>query len=634
MFEDLKKRFIVSSLLTVILLILSPFVQEIVGYSLRFKYDIYLLLFLASVIFFYGGYPFFRGFFREVRRFRMGMMTLISLAIFTSYGYSFLVVFGVEGKLFFWELATLIDIMLLGHMVEMRSISKTKKSIEDLAKLLPSYAHVVVEEEIKDVETAELKKGEIVLVKQGEKIPSDGEIVEGESEIDESIISGESRFLKKGVGDNALGGSINKGSILKVKITKVGSESYISQILELVKRAREEKSGMETLADRAAFFLTVAAIFFGGATLFFWIFVGKGFGFALGRMVSLMVITCPHALGLAIPLVVSRVFGICARNGIIVRNKASFERAYELENVVFDKTGTLTKGEFVLTEIKSFEMDERELISYVASLEARSTHFLAKAILEFAKKRNIPLKKVENFKEVEGVGVFARVDGRDIGVGSRKILRERLSKKGEGLLSREKTHVFVTIDEELKAMLFFGDSIREGSFDAISGLKKMHIKTFMITGDNNKIAKEVAKEVGVDSFFAEVLPHEKASKVKDLRKVAMVGDGVNDAPALAVADVGIAIGAGVDIAIESADVVLVKSDPRNVLDLVSLSKLARKKMIQNLIWATFYNLFAIPAASGIFGISISPALAAIFMSVSTLVVAFNARMVRYKKNFS
>ncbi|GAB4172272.1 MAG: heavy metal translocating P-type ATPase [Calditrichia bacterium] len=644
MVADFRKRFWISLILTIPILLLSPMIQRILDLGEVFQFPGYtiILWLFSSIVFFYGGYPFLKGMIDEIKKGQPGMMTLIALAIAVAYFYSSVVVFGLAGKFFFWELATLIDIMLLGHWIEMKSVMGASKALEELAKLLPTDAHKVdASGNVVDVPLEELQSGDQVLVKPGEKIPVDGIVVKGETSVNESMLTGESKPVHKTVNDPVIGGSINGEGAIFVEVQKTGKDSFLSQVIDLVREAQESKSKTQDLANRAAFWLTIIAIAGGAITLFVWLFVmSKDFAFALERTVTVMVITCPHALGLAVPLVVAVSTAISARNGLLIRNRAAFEAARNIQAILFDKTGTLTKGEFGVTDIVQFKntLTEEEILTYAASVETQSEHPIAKGIVNSAKQTY----DIEDFQAIPGKGAMAVVNGKKVMVVSPGYLREKGitvdNQKIEELSQQGKTVIFVMIDDELYGAIALADIIRPESKIAIQRLKEMGIKTMMLTGDNKLVAKWVADELELDGYFAEVLPHEKASKVKEVQAqglvVAMTGDGVNDAPALAQADVGIAIGAGTDVAVETADIVLVRSNPMDVAAIIGLAKATYKKMIQNLAWATGYNAFAIPLAAGVlykYGILLSPAMGAVLMSLSTVIVAINARFLKVKK---
>jgi Cu2+-exporting ATPase len=567
------------------------------------------------------------------------MMTLIGLAISIAYLYSTAVVLGFEGDLLYWELSTLVGIMLLGHWIEMRSVLSASSALEELAELLPGKAHRVKENgDTEDIPVDELKQGDNVLIKPGEKIPADGNVVKGESSVNEAMLTGESKPVDKSEGDEVIGGSVNEKGSLTIEISKTGDDSFLSQVMNLVQEAQQSKSKTQDLANRAAFWLTIVAITAGLITFGAWIFfTGQSFDFAMNRTVAVMVITCPHALGLAIPLVVSRSTSIAATNGFLIRDRAAFEQARNLDAVIFDKTGTLTEGVFTVTNILNYNdrFSNEEILKYAASLEKNSEHPLAKGILEKAGDVWDP----DEFDSITGKGIEGKVNGKSVKVVSPGYVKEQKMDYPEDeiqeISSQGKTVVFVIIDDQLAGAIALGDEIRESSINAIKALHEMGIECIMLTGDNQQTADYVAKELGIDQVFAEVLPDQKADKVKEVQNqgklVAMTGDGVNDAPALATADIGIAIGAGSDVAVETGDIVLVKNNPEDVTALIKLSKSTYQKMVQNLWWASGYNIGAIPLAAGVlytWGVILSPAVGAILMSLSTVIVAVNAKFLK------
>ena len=642
MVADFRKRFWICLAATIPVLALSPMIQHFLGFGARFRFagDSYILFILSSFIFFYGGFPFLKGLLDELKAKRPGMMTLIALAITTAYAYSAATVFGLSGEDFFWELATLIDIMLLGHWIEMRSVMGASRALEELARLMPSEAHRQAPDgTVTDVPLSDLKAGDKVLVKPGEKAPADGIVLEGETSVNESMLTGESKPVAKSAGAVVIGGSINGEGSLVVEIRKTGKDSYLSQVMELVRQAQESRSRTQDLANRAALWLTVIAISVGALTLFAWLaFAGKPFAFALERMVTVMITACPHALGLAAPLVVAVSTAISARNGLLIRDRAAFERARKIQAIIFDKTGTLTEGRFGVTNILTLdaEIDEETLVRYAAAVEAHSEHPIAKGIVSAGPKDAPP---VAGFKALPGRGAEGLVDGRAVKVVSPGYLKEHgiemADARIERLSSQGKTVIFVLVDGRLAGALALADVIRPESREAVTQLKAMGIQCMMLTGDNRLVAQWVAEELGLDDYFAEVLPKEKADKIKEVQArglvVAMVGDGVNDAPALAQADIGIAIGAGTDVAVETADIVLVKSNPLDAVAIIGLARATYRKMVQNLAWATGYNAFAIPLAAGVLyksGILLSPAMGAVLMSISTVIVAINARFLK------
>ncbi|MDR8391214.1 copper-translocating P-type ATPase [Aliifodinibius sp. S!AR15-10] len=644
MLEDFLKRFWISVLLTIPILALSHMLQDMVGIGevLRFPGDTYLSFALSTIVFFYGGKPFLNGLVREMKQRAPGMMTLIGIAISAAYLYSTLVVFVVDGQVFFWELATLVDIMLIGHYIEMKSVMGASRALEELARLMPSEAHLLQEDgSTKDIPLEELTTGTRVLVKPGEKIPADGVVVDGKSSVNESLMTGESKPVSKGKGDDVIGGSINEEGSLSIEINRTGEDSFLSQVIKLVKEAQESKSRTQDLANRAAFWLTLVALGAGAITFFAWtFFTSEDFVFALERTVTVMVIACPHALGLAVPLVVAVSTSLAAQNGFLIRNRTAFEEARSLGAVIFDKTGTLTYGEFGVTDIVTLngQYDENELLQLAASLEQNSQHPIARGIVNAA----TGLMKVDEFNSITGKGIEGRVDGKRVKVVSPGFLREKdirlPGNEFEQLSSQGKTVVFVLIEDQLTGAIALGDKIREDSRQVIEQLHSMGIQSMMLTGDNEQTAAFVANELGLDDYFAEVLPEEKAAKVKEVQhrglKVAMTGDGVNDAPALAQADVGIAIGTGSDVAVETGDIILTQSNPKDVAAVIGLAQTTYRKMVQNLLWATGYNAFAIPLAAGVlsgFGIVLSPAVGAVLMSLSTVIVAVNARFLSLKR---
>ena len=647
MLQDFKRRLFVSLLITVPVLALSPMIQTFFGFDLVFPGSFYLLFALSSLVYFYGGWPFLTGLKRELSEREPGMMTLIGVAISVAYFYSSAVVFGLAGKFFFWELVTLVDIMLLGHWVEMRSVMGASRALEELAKVMPSEAHLIRDGQVEEVEIASLKKGDRVMVRPGEKVPVDGTVLEGKSSVNESLLTGESKPVGKMEGSRVIGGSMNGEGSLVVEVGKTGKETYLSTVIALVTSAQESRSKTQDLANRAAFFLTVIALSVGAITFAAWIYYGRDVVFAIERGVTVMVITCPHALGLAIPLVVAVSTSLAAKSGLLIRERQSFERAREIEAVVFDKTGTLTRGEFGVTEViplvgvgevgKEGEA-EMEVLRLAASLEASSEHSIARGVVKGAEDRGISTAPADEFQSMPGKGVLGVVDGRRLKVVSPGYLEEAgIELDDERVRAAEeggKTVVFLLEDETPLGALALGDSVRPESKEAVERLKSMGLKCMMLTGDNRYVAEEVSRDLGLDEFFAEVLPHQKAEKIREVQErytVAMVGDGVNDAPALAQADVGIAIGAGTDVAVETADIILVRNDPRDVVTIIRLSKKTYSKMFQNLLWATGYNAFAIPLAAGVlysYGILLSPALGAVLMSMSTVIVAVNAKLLK------
>jgi len=643
MVADFRKRFVVSVILTVPILLLSPLIQNLLRLEnvLKFTGGGYVLFALSSVVFIYGGWPFLKGIYNELKSKLPGMMTLIALAITVSYVYSSAVVFGLSGMVFFWELATLIDVMLLGHWIEMKSIMGASRALEELAKLMPSEAHRITSDgKTEDVAVEDLNTGDKILVKPGEKYPADGLILEGETSVNESMLTGESKPVPKNPGSKVIGGSINGEGAVTVEVKNIGKDSFLSGVIQLVKDAQASKSRTQDIANRAALWLTIIAISAGIITFIIWMaIINKDLAFSLERAVTVMVITCPHALGLAVPLVVAVSTSISAKNGLLIRNRAAFEKARNINAIIFDKTGTLTKGEFGITDILmlSKNIKKEELLKYAASIEAKSEHPIAKAISKSIEDRY----ETTDFKAIIGKGAQADVNGKNIKVISPGYLHENNIEfdnlQIKEISSQGKTVVFVLIDNELAGAIALADIIRKESKEAVKKLKQMNIKPMMLTGDSKDVAKWVADEIGIKEYFAEVLPQDKSKKVKEIQSrgfiVAMTGDGVNDAPALAQADVGIAIGAGTDVAIETADIILVRSNPLDAVSILGLSRATYRKMLQNLAWATGYNLFAIPLAAGVLypiGIILSPAVGAALMALSTVIVAINARFLKVK----
>ena len=635
--EEFKKRLLISIILTIPILILSEMIQTLFNFSFIIPFQKYVLFFLSLIIYIYGGLPFINGLFQELKNRQPGMMTLIGTAISFAFFYSAGTVFFIIGKDFFWELATLIDVMLLGHWIEAKSVLGASRALEELVKIMPTFAHLLKNNEIIDIPISNLKKGDIVLVRPGEKIPSDGIVIEGESFVNEALLTGESKPIHKKIGDNVIGGAINKEGMLKIKIEKIGDETYISQVIKLVKQAQESKSRTQDLANKAAALLFYIALITGIITYLVWFFIGN-IDFALERSVTVMVIACPHALGLAIPLVVALSTSITAKSGILIRDRKAFEMIRNIDIIVFDKTGTLTLGNFGVSDIVSF-IPKDDFLKLSASIEINSEHIIAKAIVEYVKETGIEIPQVEEFKAIPGKGVYGKVFGKEVYIGGPNLLKdfkiEIEDKRIKNLQEQGKTIVFTIIDGKLAGAFALSDIIRKESYEAIKKIKENGIKVYMLTGDAEGVAKWVAKELDIDYYFAQVLPNEKAEKIKSLKekgyKVAMVGDGINDAPALVTADVGIAIGAGTDVAIESADIILVKNDPRDVVKIIDFSQKTYSKMVQNLWWAAGYNIITIPLATGIlynFGIVISPAIGALIMSLSTIIVALNSQTLR------
>ncbi len=637
---DFKKRFYVVLVLTIPIMLLSEMIQHWLNIHVNFPGSKYVLLILSSVVFFYGGWPFLRGLVGEVRAKNPGMMTLIGFAISVAYIYSVATVLGLEGMDFFWELGTLILIMLLGHWIEMKSVAGASRELELLVQLMPDDAHLVNGDIITDVKTESLKENDVILIKPGEKVAADGVIVDGESYLNESMLTGESKPVEKTKADKVIAGSINGNGAIKVVVSHGAKDSYLSQVIKLVQDAQKAKSKTQLIADRAARWLTLIAILAGITTFLVWYLSGKDLAFSIERMVTVIVICCPHALGLAVPLVVAKSTALSAKHGLLIKNRTAFENARKITTLVFDKTGTLTVGKFQVVRYVTHndKYTQEQVLQYAAALEQNSEHPIATGITAKAKELNLALPVVTGFEAITGKGITGIIERKDVMVVSPGYLKEKFSfLTKEDMVKAEETLVFVLIDDNIAGSIALADEIRPESAEAIKTLHENNIKVILLTGDNATIAKGVSERLGMDSFFAEVLPHQKLEKIKELQGkgefVAMTGDGVNDAPALAQANVGIAVGSGSDIAAETAGIVLVNSNPKDVVSLIQFGKATYRKMIQNLIWATGYNVVALPLAAGVLykiGILLSPAAGAVLMSVSTVVVAINASLLKVK----
>ena len=640
MIADFRKRFWVTLVLTIPILFFSPMIQDFFGYEFLLPGNPYILFALSTIVYFYGGWPFLKGFWSEIKKGAPGMMTLISMAITVAYVYSSATVFGLEGVDFFWELATLIAIMLVGHWIEMKSVLGASKALQLLVSMMPAEAHRVKGDTIEDIPLEDLLKDDVILVKPGEKVPADGIIVDGSSYLNESMLTGESKPVKKDENDKVIGGSVNGNGSLKVKVEHTGKDSYLNKVITMVEEAQKSKSKMQNLSDRAAKWLTYVALGIGFGTLAVWLILGFPFVYALERMVTVMVIACPHALGLAIPLVVAISTAVSAQNGLLIRNRTAFEESRKISALLFDKTGTLTKGDFGVTRIESVSetYSSEEILRLSSALEQSSEHPIAVGIIKKVKEDNITIPKPENFNAITGKGVEANVEGKQVKVVSPGYLRdEKITIPEDAYSDAAETVVFVLIEGQLAGYIALADEIRPESAEAIKVFKKNNIKVLMATGDNERTAKAVSDKLGLDGYYAEVLPHQKVEIVKELESkgefVAMTGDGVNDAPALAKADVGIAVGSGTDVAAETADIILVNSNPQDIANLILFGKATYNKMIQNLIWATGYNVVAIPLAAGVLyssGFVLGPAVGAVFMSLSTIIVAINAQLLKRK----
>ncbi len=642
MIKDFRNRFYFSLLLTLPILALTPLIKDLTGFGWTFPRADYVVFLLATILYFVGGWPFLSGLVKELKEKSPGMMTLIGMAITVAYGYSTAVTFGLPGMPFYWELATLIAIMLAGHWIEMTSVVGASAALEKLARLMPSEAHRKEGETIKDIPLSLVENGDLLIVKPGEKIPADGRIHEGAGYVDESMLTGESRPVRREKGDRLIGGSINGDSSITIKVDGVGEHAYLSKIITMVREAQQVKSKTQKLSDRAARYLTIAAITIGIATLVSWLLVGYDLQFAITRMATVMIITCPHALGLAIPLVVSVSTAKSAQHGLLIRNRTAFEQARKIDTIVFDKTGTLTKGTFTVTDVTSTDTgtySKKDVLRLAASVEVHSEHPIGKSIVGHATAQGFELSSVDEVSAIKGKGIGGKVDGSAILVTSpshaRQLGIDIPSTKDELAVTR----VFVLMETRLIGSITLSDTVRPESHGAIKTLQSMGIACWMLTGDNEATARAVSEELGMNGYFAEVLPDEKQQKIKELQKkgsfVAMTGDGVNDSPALAQADVGIAIGSGTDVAASTADIVLVDSNPQDIVTLIRFGKATYSKMIQNLVWATAYNVFAIPLAAGVLhftGFILQPEVGAVLMTLSTVVVAINARLLKVPKH--
>ena len=636
---DFLKRFWITLVLSVPVLLLSHMIQQWLGFTIAFQGDKYVLLVLGSIIYFYGGMPFFKGFLGEVKAGAIGMMTLVALAITVAYVYSVAVVFGLPGMDFFWELATLIVIMLLGHWLEMRSQMAASKALQSLVALLPNDVTVEHNGSPVKIKLEQLKNGDTVIIRPGEKVAADGLIVEGSSYLNESMLTGESVPVRKESGGKVIAGSINGDGALKIKATGVGKDSYLNKVINLVQDAQAAKSNTQNLADKVAKWLTIVAIVVGVGTFAYWYITMGDLAFALERMVTVMVTACPHALGVAIPLVVAISTTLSATNGLLIRNRTAFETTRKLSTIIFDKTGTLTKGSHTVQKIIPLteHYSENDLLQYAAAVQQNSEHHIAKGIMQTLSEKKLELWKSDNFRYMQGIGVTGIVNGKSVvAAGPNYFVQnnKQVPAIPEEINQDAETVNFILIDDVPVGIVSLADTIREGAKEAIDQLRSMNIKSFLLTGDNEKVAAAVSKQLGMDGYLANVLPHHKQEKVKEFQDkgeiVAMTGDGVNDAPALAAADVGIAVGSGTDVAAETADIILVNSDPRDVVKMIDFGKKTYSKMIQNLVWAVGYNVVAIPLAAGVLYPTyvLSPAMGAVLMSVSTIVVALNASLLK------
>lgn len=641
--QQFARKFWVCLALTIPVLLYSDLFRDVLNIRLPdFAGVSFMPLVFGSIVFFYGGLVFLQGAWRELRAKMPGMMTLISLAILSAYLFSLFSQFYLGGETLYWEITTLITIMLLGHWLEMRAVSGAQGALKELAKLLPDTAEVMRDGKLVVIPLAELKVGDVFIVKPGGKVAADGIIVEGKSELNESMITGESKPVEKDQGGRVIAGTINGDGGLSVKVEQIGEKTFLAGVMRLVAEAQSSKSRLQVLSDKAAFLLTIIAVTVGVITLIAWLAAGAGASTAVTRLVAVLVIACPHALGLAVPLVASISTTKAARAGVLVKQRLALEAARTIDTVLMDKTGTLTKGEFGISEILTAGVSEVEALKIYASVNSHSEHPIAQAVVKAAKERGLTFAEVKNFERIAGRGVRGKIGKDEILIGSEVLftetnisIPEAIKKQLSVLAKQGKTINILAVNGTFAGAFALADMIREESRQAIRQLKELGISVAMITGDSEDVAAWVAKELGIDEYFARVLPEKKSEKVKELqqqgRKVAMVGDGVNDAPALTQADLGIAIGAGTNVAIESAGIILVKSDPADIVKIVRLSQLTYAKMLQNLFWATGYNVLAIPLAAGVLaykGIILQPAFAAVLMSLSTVIVAVNALLLK------
>ncbi|GAA4749150.1 hypothetical protein GCM10023229_32210 [Flavisolibacter ginsenosidimutans] len=638
--RDFLKRFWICLIVTIPVLLLSHMIQQWFHFEILFAGDKYVLLLLSTFIYVYGGMPFLKGLVSEVRDNAIGMMTLVAVAITVAFVYSVAVVYGLKGMDFFWELATLIDIMLLGHWLEMRSQMAASGALQSLVALLPSNVHMERAGEVVDIDIQQLKRDDVTIIKPGEKIPADGVVIEGTSFVNESMLTGESVPVKKERDAKVIAGAVNGDGSLKIKVTGAGKDSYLNKVITLVQSAQNAKSRTQNLADKVAKWLTVISLVVGITTFVFW-YINHDLAFALERMVTVMVTSCPHALGVAIPLVVAISTTAAATHGLLIRNRTAFENARKLTTIIFDKTGTLTKGSHEVQHIISTtsQYSANDLLQHVAAVQQHSEHYIARGVLKALKEKKLELWQSTDFTYLQGIGVSGKVAGKTVvAAGPNYFMKENkpLPEIPSSIDQNTETVNFVLIDGEPVGIITLADSIRESSKEAIEQLKAMNIKSFLLTGDNEKIAASVANKLGMDGYLANVLPHQKQEKVKEFKQkgeiVAMTGDGVNDAPALTQADVGIAVGSGTDVAAETADIILVNSDPKDVVQMIDFGRKTYRKMIQNLAWAVGYNVIAIPLAAGVLYpyFVLSPAMGAVLMSLSTVIVAVNARLLKLK----
>lgn len=643
MIKELRQRFWVSFVLTIPILILSESIQNLLGFSIPAFTGQELIMFsLGTAVAIYGGSFFYKAAYDSLKEHVADMNVLVSLAVLSGYIYSSFALFFPTGVEFFWEISTLVVVLLFGHLMEMRAVSGAAGALRELVKLIPPQANLIIGDEIKIVDTADLKIGDQILVKPGEKIPIDGQVIKGDTSVNEALITGESKPVPKKPIQNVIGGSLNGEGSITVKVTKTGADTALAQIINLVQQAQASKPRSQRLADRAAHYLTIIAVIAAILTFTTWELLGASLLVAVTLSITVLVIACPHALGLAIPTVTSISTSLAAKNGLLTKKAEGLERAKDADVIIYDKTGTLTQGRFGVTKIVvTSDWSEEEILKKAAAVEVFSEHTIALGVVSEAKKRKISVREGQDFRAFPGQGAGATIDSKKVYVGGKTLIKNlgidltRYDKQVQELGTQGQSVIFIAAERELKAIIALADIIRDESLQAVKNLKELGKEVWMITGDTEEVAFYVAQKLKLTSYFAEVKPEEKASTVKKLQEqgkmVAMVGDGINDAPALVQADIGIAIGAGTDVAIESADIVLVKNDPRDVVKLVNLSLASNRKMKQNLFWATGYNVIAIPAAAGVFvpvGITLRPEIGAIFMSASSVIVVINALFLR------
>jgi Cu2+-exporting ATPase len=645
---DFKRRFFVSLVITGPILVLSPTIQDWFNFAVpQFPGYDYVLFGLATVIAIYGGWPFYKGAYESIQKGILGMMVLVSIAVGTGYLFSVASTFiFIDTVDFYWEISTLVVFLLFGHWMEMRMTRRATGALQELVKLIPPTANLFNDEDVTEILTSQVKIGDILLIRPGDKVPIDGVIIEGKSSLDESMITGESKPVLRDVDDEVIGGTINGLGSIKIRVDKTGEQTALAQIIKLMEEVQDSKPPVQKLADRAAHYLTIVAITVGLGSFIYWnYFALAGMVFAITITVTVTVIACPHALGLAIPTVTAISTTLAAKNGILVKNADALEVGENIDTILFDKTGTLTAGAFSVTDVVSEELSEEQVLYYVASLESFSEHPIGQALNSHAKEKDMMLNQPSGFEAVAGHGVKGIVDGKLVTAGTLRLMNmenldvpDVLIYEGNKLYDEAKTLSYVAIDDKVVGIVAFADVLKPSSIWAIRELHKLGKEIIMITGDNERTAAAIAKQAGVDSYLAEVLPQDKANEVKKLqdegKRVAMVGDGINDGPALLQADVGIAIGAGTDVAIESADIVLIRSEPEDVLKLIRLSKATMRKMKENLLWATGYNAIAIPVAAGIlmpWGITLRPEMGALIMSASSIIVVVNALLLRNEK---